>query len=214
MTRDLYAALNVPKDASAADIKKAYRKAAKAAHPDTGGSVEAFHEIETAYAVLSDEARPARYDETGQIDDQVDNSHAAALQVLHKFVNAFLEEADIHTKDMIGFIRASVQKNLDKMAENEEGGREHLKEVTDCIGRLSGKDSAIIVSMLEGRKRDIETALAQIASTRTTFEKVLTMIADASFKFDEPPPPTLRTMRLDEFDQRFGRSPSSSSIWR
>ena len=188
MTRDLYEVLDVPGDASAADIKKACRRAARSAHPDAGGSAEAFHELETAYSVLSDEARRARYDATGQINDKADNSHAAALQVLHKFVSAFLEEDDIHTKDMVAFIRASVQKNLDKMAENEEGGREHLKDVVGCIGRLSGKDSAIIVSMLEGRRRDIETALAQIADTRATFEKVLTMIADANFKFDEPPP--------------------------
>lgn len=65
--KDYYAALGVAKDASAADIKKAYRKLAQQLHPDKNpGNAEAeakFKEVSEAYDVLSDDAKRKEYDE-------------------------------------------------------------------------------------------------------------------------------------------------------
>jgi molecular chaperone DnaJ len=65
--KDYYKALGVAKDASAADIKKAYRKLARELHPDKNpGNAAAetqFKEVSEAYDVLSDESRRKEYDE-------------------------------------------------------------------------------------------------------------------------------------------------------
>jgi molecular chaperone DnaJ len=75
--KDYYKALGVPKDATAAEIKKAYRKLARQYHPDanrgdaskgesnTGGakSEEKFKEISEAYDTLSDNKTRKEYDE-------------------------------------------------------------------------------------------------------------------------------------------------------
>jgi len=65
--KDYYKALGVPKDASPADIKKAYRKLARQFHPDANkgdtASEERFKEISEAYDVLSDETKRREYDE-------------------------------------------------------------------------------------------------------------------------------------------------------
>jgi molecular chaperone DnaJ len=65
--KDFYAALGVPKDASAEEIKKAYRKLARKYHPDANkgeaAAEERFKEISEAYDVLSDEKRRKEYDE-------------------------------------------------------------------------------------------------------------------------------------------------------
>jgi molecular chaperone DnaJ len=62
--KDYYAALGVAKDASAANIKKAYRKLAREHHPDkNNGSADRFKEVSEAYDVLSDDAKRKEYDE-------------------------------------------------------------------------------------------------------------------------------------------------------
>ena len=67
--RDYYEVLGVGKDASAEDIKRAYRKAAMKYHPDRNpGDKEAeakFKEVGEAYEVLSDADKKARYDQFG-----------------------------------------------------------------------------------------------------------------------------------------------------
>jgi len=62
--KDFYAALGVPKDASASAIKKAYRTLAKDLHPDANPGGEArFKEVSQAYDVLSDATKRREYDE-------------------------------------------------------------------------------------------------------------------------------------------------------
>ncbi|MCU1594770.1 MAG: chaperone protein DnaJ [Frankiales bacterium] len=62
--KDYYAALGVPKDAKAADIKKAYRKLAAENHPDRNPAGEdRFKEVSEAYDVLSDATKRKEYDE-------------------------------------------------------------------------------------------------------------------------------------------------------
>jgi hypothetical protein len=59
---DHYAALGVARDASDADIKAAYRRLSRTAHPDMGGSAARFGEITAAYETLMDRGRRARHD--------------------------------------------------------------------------------------------------------------------------------------------------------
>jgi molecular chaperone DnaJ len=63
---DFYSVLGVQRNASAKDIKKAYRKLAQQLHPDTNAGDEAaetrFKEVSEAYDVLGDEQKKAEYD--------------------------------------------------------------------------------------------------------------------------------------------------------
>jgi molecular chaperone DnaJ len=67
LEKDYYKVLGVAKDASAAEIKKAYRKLAREYHPDANKNNPAaearFKDISEAYGVLSDEKRRKEYDE-------------------------------------------------------------------------------------------------------------------------------------------------------
>ncbi len=64
--RDPYDVLGVPKSATAADIKKAYRQLAKKYHPDRNKddakAKERFAEINTAYEIVGDEKKKAQFD--------------------------------------------------------------------------------------------------------------------------------------------------------
>ena len=59
---DYYAALGVPKTATADDIKRAFRRLASQHHPDKGGDTQKFQAIQQAYATLSDDQKRAEYD--------------------------------------------------------------------------------------------------------------------------------------------------------
>lgn len=67
--KDYYAALGVARDASADDIKKAFRKLARKHHPDVAKdkvtAEEKFKEINEAYEVLSDPEKRTKYDHLG-----------------------------------------------------------------------------------------------------------------------------------------------------
>ncbi|BDR58353.1 molecular chaperone DnaJ [Xylocopilactobacillus apicola] len=69
--KDYYEILGVSKDASEAEIKKAYRELTKKFHPDINhepGAEEKFKDINEAYEVLSDPSKKAQYDQFGSAD--------------------------------------------------------------------------------------------------------------------------------------------------
>lgn len=65
--KDYYETIGVSKDASASEIKKAFRKRARELHPDNkdSGDETAFKELAEAYEVLSDEQKRQAYDRYG-----------------------------------------------------------------------------------------------------------------------------------------------------
>ncbi len=63
--KSYYDILGVNRDATADEIKKAYRKLARKHHPDAGGDEESFKEVNIAYEVLSDPVKREQYDTMG-----------------------------------------------------------------------------------------------------------------------------------------------------
>ncbi len=97
---DYYELLEVSKDASAAEIKKAYRKKALQFHPDKNqgnpNAEKQFKGISEAYEVLSDENKRRLYDRYGKEGVQHGAGghpggahHASMDEALRTFMNAF-----------------------------------------------------------------------------------------------------------------------------
>jgi curved DNA-binding protein len=59
---EYYTTLGINKDASADEIKRAYRGLASKHHPDKGGDTAMFQKIQEAYATLSDPEKKSQYD--------------------------------------------------------------------------------------------------------------------------------------------------------
>uniref|UniRef100_UPI00358F7504 uncharacterized protein isoform X2 n=1 Tax=Myxine glutinosa TaxID=7769 RepID=UPI00358F7504 len=77
-TRDLYTVLSVGRDASDADLRRAYRRQALLVHPDRAGAAErqtataSFQVLSKVHAVLIDKEHRALYDEQGIVDEEND----------------------------------------------------------------------------------------------------------------------------------------------
>jgi len=80
--KDYYGILGIKKTATADEIRKAFRKAARKYHPDVNPgdkkAEEKFKEISEANDVLSDEKKRKIYDQFGFYSDSIDPAAAEA----------------------------------------------------------------------------------------------------------------------------------------
>lgn len=106
--KNLYEILAVAKDATAEQIKKAYRKLAMKHHPDKGGDELQFKELSKAYSVLSDEAKRKRYDETGQVEEERDPFN----EILASFISDLQDNVDSLTTDIIDIAKKKIKKEI------------------------------------------------------------------------------------------------------
>ena len=95
MNRDYYEILGVSKDASANEIKKAYRKVAMKYHPDKNPdnkqAEDKFKESAEAYSILSDEDKKSRYDQFGHdgVNQRFENGFSGGVNVEDIFNSVF-----------------------------------------------------------------------------------------------------------------------------
>ena len=101
---DPYTELGVPKDATADDIKKAYRRKAMQVHPDRGGTEEAAARVNDAYAVLADPERRQRYDASG--DDKP--ARSTEDQAADLLMAAFAEALDVADGKFMQTVKAKL----------------------------------------------------------------------------------------------------------
>ena len=132
---DLYETLGVEKTADKAEIRRAYRRAAKKAHPDTGGSPEEFERVTKAVTVLSDERLRKVYDEIGRAEDApVDNEFTFALQLAMGSVDFVLSQIEA---------RGLFLDDIDVIADAVRGLNEKLAQLDKAIKSIENNQAAL-----------------------------------------------------------------------
>lgn len=208
---NLYEVLGVGSDASARDIKAAYRRLCKSAHPDVGGNAEAFTRIKTAYDVLSDAARRKRYDDTGAFDDKTHaNPDQGALTIISNMLSFVLTDAAVDptmrnvVKDMTETLRARMVE-INKDLQKAERGLRNVQKLRKRFSRKSGGDN-VFEGMLsfneEMARKGIEAANAAIKDHHRAIE----ILADYEYRRDQPPEQIFPSMFS-------GQTTSASSVF-
>lgn len=109
---DPYGLLGLKRDASAASVKTAYRRAVQQAHPDRGGDADGFIAIVKAFGVLSDPDARRLFDETGQVDDASIRDYRREVTVL--LVDMFDAAVDAAISSGLGLERVDFIAQMHK----------------------------------------------------------------------------------------------------
>ncbi|KAG6911517.1 hypothetical protein DXG01_014591 [Tephrocybe rancida] len=134
---DLYGVLSVPNDAQIDAIKKAYRRLALVYHPDKHATATdaakaaastKFQQIGFAYAVLGDEKRRHRYDETGKTDEGFEL--AAGEDGWEAYFEAMFERV--------------TRGKLDEMKTAYQGSSEEIEDLAAAYTSTGGSISEIM----------------------------------------------------------------------
>lgn len=189
--RSLYVELGVEPGTSAAEIDKAYRQKARKAHPDTGGSSEAFHTLAHAYDVLSDPDRRKAYDETGYEGELIaENIAARAMERIHELVASVLDsELPFESVDLVAAIRDTLTKQKAEIAVGVKKLERQAKRAELMAARFR-KDSGdnFIRGLLERRAADTRQSAEKTRHEEAVFAKAIELLADYSFEHDKPAP--------------------------
>lgn len=189
--RKLYRELAVEPDATPAEIDKAYRQRARAAHPDAGGTAEAFHTLSHAYAILSDPDRRKAYDETGYEGElAVDDIVGRAMERIHALVASVLEsDLPFEAVDLIAPIRDTLTKQKADIGVGIRKLERQAKRAEAMAARFRKREGDnIIRKVLERRAADTREQAEKTRREETIFAKAIELLADYSFDFEPPAP--------------------------
>jgi len=144
-TKNLYEVLGIEKTASQGQIKKAYHKISLKVHPDRAGeeekedSTKKFQCVGAVYSVLSDSERRGLYDETGEVEDEMDP----------------LKDTDKDWAEYWRFLFPKVSlSDIEKFAEEYRGSDEEREDLKKAYIEAEGNMGQVIDSVMCAREED------------------------------------------------------------
>jgi hypothetical protein len=206
---DLYGTLGVDMDASADEIRKAYRKKAKSAHPDRSeGSEEKFSALSKALAVLSDPDRRKRYDETG---DEGDNSaskrEAAVAGILSQLLASAAQSMDVDRQPVDEAMRQALQSAISSHVEGARKCNTAIKKLEKLLTRLKLKNKAapsvLLDKMAEEHIRTIKRQKAAAEEQIELHKTALAVVNCYTYEVDTLPQDGFGYHRPPEFRPNF-----------
>lgn len=203
MNRKLYEDLGVHPDATPAQIKSAYRKLSKKFHPDAGGERTEWDTIQHAYEVLSDPARRAKYDATGDDTHNAssgDPEHEKLVSIIGQIISGILNAdpatqgdpavVNFHSRVMRDLTTKERQMRMDLI-----NARVKLKRIERFAGRFKRREGDDLVGdvvrsnvrQAERYVENIEEALAFHQKVTEFFQTYEYEVDPAEDKGQEPP---------------------------
>ena len=158
--KDLYGVLGVKNDASATDIKKAYRKLAGKYHPDKNPddpkAKTMFQGIQEAYEILSDPEKRKRYDETGEVEDQGPTKTEMAVKMIFDLYVHHAEKNEFKRKNYLKLLKNVLKGALQACEADIKQGKESIEHFKYLMKNTVSEgllDEPFEIKLLELRQR-------------------------------------------------------------
>ncbi|KAA8496211.1 Chaperone protein dnaJ 6 [Porphyridium purpureum] len=155
--KSLYDVLNVPSDASTAEIKRAYRLLVLKVHPDKSADPDAtgkFQALQKVYEVLVDDDKRRVYDETGRVlgdgeeDDVLGDLAGKSFEQLYEYYRAMYKK--VQEEDIVAY--RSVYR----------GSTEEQEDVKEHYERFDGDVSGILNYIPYSEEHDLQRLIEMI----------------------------------------------------
>lgn len=196
MSGELYEALGVDKTASKAEIRRAYRRRAKKAHPDAGGNREEWDRLHRELMVLEDDKTRERYDRTGDADAAGPDQSGAVIHqmvmmaVEHVIAVAGQKRINPETIDIIAdasrFMRDRIAEENAKIRAKEKEAL-GIRKMARRFKAKKGKPN-IIGTMFDARAADVERDCETIREQIAQIGEALKLLNDHTFDWSSAPP--------------------------
>ena len=196
MRFDPYEVLGLKCTATSAQIKNAFRKRAKATHPDHGGSSEEFSKVMRANLILSDTERRKKYDTTGEVDDrQPEQSVPAAMMHIIGFFSAAITFAssqnhEAFTLDLVDAAKQNFTNNIDQLEKNKKVPLKSIALTNKMLKQLKAKsETDILLVALRNNIREFELTIRNLDNTIEQFKDAIVLLRDYKFMAEKMPEP-------------------------
>jgi curved DNA-binding protein CbpA len=199
MSENPYETLGVDRSASKDEIQKAYRKRAKSEHPDAGGSAERFGALTRAHRILTDDAKRAQFDETGEIDDRPDTLDAHALELIHSIFEDILSKPNVTKMAVADVMRDVIEANRAhhiKAAAAAEREKSRLWRVHERLRPSEGRRDPL-GPMLMAKIQGIDANIAAGKKMLTVVDRASEMMTGYDFE-REVEQPTTATVKVGD----------------
>jgi curved DNA-binding protein CbpA len=187
---DPYAELGVNRDAPIEVVRRAYRKAAKRAHPDHGGSTDAFTKLNRALKVLTDPERRAHYDRTGEdAEPKPDGTETRAMQTAFQalgnvIANLQAQSFNPETMDVLGMAVKDLGIVLGKMESIAKQARANADKATKLGKRFKARRGKpdIIGPMWAAHVAGLEQQVVTALADKPVVERAIAILKDHEFE--------------------------------
>ena len=205
---DPYDILGVERNANEAQIKAAYRRHAKATHPDSGGAPETFDRVKKAYELLQDPVRRKVFDDTGYDVELADALDLQALTIVEKLVtDTVLDERDPGSFDPVAQMQASLSEEVRKARFSKSELERHSSRITlhlERLGKRPGRD--VLAHMFRARVEAIAKAIAETEAKIEAALRASSMLDGYSYELDPRPLPEAPAANVEWIEPSKARS--------
>jgi len=178
-----YETLGVGKEADDAAIKRRYRYLASQLHPDReGGDAERMAAVNRAYAVLSDPARRARYDETGSDGDR--SLEELAFVLLSSMIEKAVAEGE---GDWIGRTGVHLDAFRGDLVMKKAGQEDTKRRLLAQLGKFKRKDAGpnLFDVTIQRHADSCTQHIGQLTEAMQVHAAAVKMLKE----YEGPPPP-------------------------